>query len=238
MDSRPNPTVPSLDFVKDALKHQRQHHQGALYAGDRHGSESPVSPPMGHVGPSPRSSWPDFYQGRFTSAAYRSFVQFKYKTFLDFLEDSIEDNDNVLEVGIGTGVISSILNERNNTPAYFGIDIDQQMVTKARKQVGAGYVMQGDMCNVRSIQQFSPHVIHGMGVLEHLSDEDIKAHVMAARASGAFMLIHYVPGVLHVLPSYGDERLMDPLEWQRIAAPTETILFNDAKDYVLVWRFR
>lgn len=184
-----------------------------------------------------RSKWQEFYATRFSCPAYRAYVQFKYATFLGLVEAAIEPGDVVLEVGTGTGVITSILQERRRMSIYRALDIDPGMVEEARKLVPSS-VYQGDMRKPEDLLRFgAARVIHGMGVLEHHTDTDIRQHIRAARDTGAEVLIHYVPGALHVTPSFGDERLLGPLEWHRIAEPTEMILFNEARDYVLVWLF-
>jgi SAM-dependent methyltransferase len=187
-----------------------------------------------------RSKWQEFYATRFSCEGYRTYVQWKYETYLGLVAAAIEPGDLVLEVGTGTGVITSILKERRPLAYYRAMDIDPGMVEEAKKLLPypPSMVYRGDMRLPKCLWPAAqPNVIHGMGVLEHLSDQDIRRHIRAAQEVGAEVLIHYVPGELHLTPSFGDERLLDPLEWQRIAQPTEIVLFNGAADYVLIWRF-
>lgn len=76
---------------------------------------------------------------------------------------------------------------------------------------------------------------HSHGVLEHFNDVEIRDIIKLQREQYE-TLIHYVPSYLYRTPSFGDERLMTPENWQEICQPDEIIEFNGGYDLILKWR--
>lgn len=192
------------------------------------------SGPQGHRLKEAASPWFEFYKDRIGSKTYEKHVARAYAPFLDAIHREWRPGDASLEVGCGMGTITKILG-RDNHHARVAIDLDQQMVSVARGNLlGVAKVLHGDM---RMCDYVRAGVIHGHGVLEHLNDYDIYRTIESHRQSGARVAIHYVPGAGHIMPSFGDERLM-PLEWWKDKwDTTEAFTFNEGKDYVLIWRF-
>jgi SAM-dependent methyltransferase len=181
------------------------------------------------------SQWYDFYHDRIGKAEYRRYVARQYKPFLDAIHQEASPGDCLLEVGCGMGTITHILREYARFRPMVALDNDQKMYHVARRELhGMALVVHADM---RDCDWVTADVIHGHGVLEHLDDHDIYRTLEAHSRSGAKAAIHYVPGIKHGSPSFGDERLL-PLEWWVDKWDVdEAHTFNDGKDYVLIWRF-
>lgn len=184
--------------------------------------------------------WPEFYKGRLCSVSYRSYVSRRYAPFIQEIVRSIKSGDRVVEVGCGLATITSILSSmpQGDGRPWCGFrcyDINPDMVEYARMNLRDVHPV--EVGDARLPTGRLPDIVHSHGMLEHLSDEDIRAVVEAHRKDGARIAIHYVPGEKYETPSYGDERLMSLAEWHLIAAPTRSFTFNDDHDYVLIWEF-
>jgi len=193
-------------------------------------------------------TWDEFYKGRLLSEGYRNYVTKRYAPFIGEIMTNMKAGDRVIEIGCGLATITSILAEnagrllideggesRECFAGFRCFDISPVMVKLARQNLYEGYPV--DVGDARLPTNRLPDIIHSHGMLEHMSDEDIRAVIEASRKDGARVAIHYVPGEKYVTPSFGDERLMSLKAWEQICAPTEAYTFNDGYDYVLKWRF-
>lgn len=182
-------------------------------------------------------SWSKFYASRVCNEGYISYARSRYAEHLHTIDRTIRPGDHVLEVGFGLGTITKILARDEQMPVLFrGYELDPEMIDLA-------HTNNPEMRNrIHEHSMLHPYrhycnVVHGHGVLEHLSDADIRKSVEVARRSGARCLIHYVPSAKYVVPSFGDERLLTANQWRDIANPTNIKSYNDGFDYTLIWRF-
>jgi hypothetical protein len=185
-----------------------------------------------------KRTWTEFYAGRDTKQ-YRDYVRKQYAPFIDAVTREIfplaQHCPVILEVGSGLCTVTQLIEPYTCTSTLVCMDIDQEMVRQTRVTMrDRAHVIHADM---RTASWIRADVIHGHGVLEHLSDASIARTLAAHKASGAKVAIHYVPGEKHKAPSFGDERLMPFGWWIDKFNPTEAFEFNDGKDYVLIWRF-
>jgi SAM-dependent methyltransferase len=184
--------------------------------------------------------WVDFYRGRFLSRDYLHYANGRYAPFLDAIRRYMKQGDRVVEVGCGLATITKLLIQGRSKRPWVGFrayDLSPDMVALAKENLsedGDYPVLVGDM---RDRLSCYPDIIHGHGVLEHYSDEDIRRTIEAHSWSGARVALHYVPGEGYEKPTFGDERLMGISEWKRIAQPTEVEPFNGGNDYTLIWEF-
>lgn len=178
--------------------------------------------------------WTKFYEGRLLDENYLRYVQLRYRPFLSEICDSMKPGDRVIEVGCGMATITSILTGTSIFCGYRAYDLSPDMVHYAQINLGGYPVEVGD---ARLPTGKLPDIVHSHGLLEHMSDDDIRSVIDASRKDGARAAIHYVPGDKYERPSFGDERLMSLKQWVDICAPTDFFDFNDGYDYVLKWIF-
>lgn len=182
------------------------------------------------------SPWANFYEGR-EGHEYREYVSKRYATYIEAIRQRIRTNDLVMEIGCGTGTITSLLADRECGQArYVATDIDYQMVeiTKKRmKTLGLDDVgvYQRDALDWK--HGTLADVVHSHGMLEHFSDDRIR-YVIERFRKHAHTQVHYVPG-RYPAPTFGDERLMSVSAWWKICKPSQIITFNDGLDYALVF---
>lgn len=177
--------------------------------------------------------WADFYRGRL-GEGYRQYFAERYKPFLDRIRDCRKEGDRIVEIGCGIGTTTSILAADGTFCGYRCFDICPEMVVLARINTSDRPCDIGD---ARHPTGRLPDIVHSHGLLEHMSDDDIRSVIESSRLDGARWAIHYVPGDKYKTPSFGDERLMPLERWREICKPTETFRFNDDHDYCLIWRF-
>jgi SAM-dependent methyltransferase len=174
------------------------------------------------------SRWSDFYQQRSTKQ-YRDYLANQYATFVSLIKDV--QGKVVLEAGCGTGAISRILIESNQSNRYIVGDVCADMLAIASRSLPDVEAVLLDILNPLSIEA---DIIHSHGVLEHFSDAQIK-QIVDNQLKITKNLVHYVPGAAHRTPSFGDERLMIASEWKAIANPTRIVEFNCGHDLALIW---
>lgn len=164
----------------------------------------------------------DFYKDRINSS-YQDYFNDRYEPFLRKIK-ALEPRL-VIEEGMGIGSVSKSLISANFE--CFGYDIEDKMVTLAKRNNPTLHVWQDD------IFKFNPKfpedvllVTHG--VLEHFSDEQILAYFKARESNQS---IHYVPLNKYKEQSFGDERLMPHTFWTEISGSDNWGLFNDCHDF-------
>lgn len=182
------------------------------------------------------SPWATFYEGR-EGASYRDYVKDRYAPFIDAIDSRINHNELVLELGAGTGTITSILADydQKHNVKFAATDLDPVMVDLSRNR------MQGLGLDVACYQMDAlgrfvskADVVHSHGMLEHFDDDTIFQIITHHRS--AYVQVHYVPG-LYDKPTFGDERLMSVDAWWKICKPagcSQIITFNYGLDYALI----
>lgn len=182
------------------------------------------------------AAWTEFYKDRLLSVGYSQYAAKRYAPFLEAIISRIKPGDRVVEVGCGIATMTALLAETVSCFCGFRCyDVSPDMVQLSRLNLHEGFPV--DVGDARLPTGRYPDIVHSHGMLEHLSDDDIRSVIEAHRTDGARAAIHYVPGDKYETPSFGDERLMRLSDWQDIAIPTDSFTFNDGYDYVLVWDF-
>lgn len=182
-------------------------------------------------------TWTEFYKGRLLSLEYQQYCQDKYWPFIHEIMRRMKPGDRVVEVGCGLATMTRILvdaTERARS-GFRCFDLSPEMVKYARINLHEGFPV--DVGDARLPTNSKPDIVHSHGMLEHLSDEDIRSVIQSHRDDGARAAVHYVPGIKYAKPSFGDERLMTMELWSDIAAPTRIMPFNEDYDYALIWEF-
>lgn len=187
-----------------------------------------------------RSDWYNFYESRMNDN-YRHHIRTYYKFFIDEVIKRTRSNGVFCEVGCGMGNITAEIERQRKGHFHLMIDRDPQMLklTDANcEHVLDKKLILGDITKDWTESCIMPPyiraTIHGHGVLEHMTDEQIQATIAQQRRFSETIL-HYVPSFKYKVPSFGDERLMKPDQWAAIAHPDEILSFNDSFDLVLVW---
>jgi SAM-dependent methyltransferase len=83
------------------------------------------------------SPWAKFYAGR-EGASYREYVRKRYAPFINAIASRLNYHDLVLELGAGTGTISSILADyhTDKTHKVDATDVDPEMLDAINQRVG------------------------------------------------------------------------------------------------------
>lgn len=173
------------------------------------------------------SKWSEFYQGRCNSR-YMEYVLERYQPFLgEILRD---EPLRLLEEGCGVGTISKCLIaiDPGIDPYLSDNCVDQLRLAEANTGLKP---MQS--CIVKGGNDTFADVIHGHGILEHFSDDDVLA-IINRQWQLAPKVVHYVPTNKYKTPSFGDERLL-PVEYWLSFQPTRHFTFNDGYDLCLIW---
>jgi trans-aconitate methyltransferase len=83
------------------------------------------------------SPWATFYEGR-EGASYQSYVQKRYRPYIEAIEKRVRPRDLVLELGAGTGTITKALAVKAHL--YYGArlaatDVDPEMVDIVKRRL-------------------------------------------------------------------------------------------------------
>lgn len=193
------------------------------------------------------SRWADFYRTR-DADRYLRYARTRYAPFLAIVQAAIRPGDTVIELGCGMGTITRALYD-NGAPAkqFVMVDADNAMLGMAaynsryfhedKIRLYANDARRIGLPDTDTMHRGAYDVAHSHGVLEHFSDEDIRAVVASQKRLGVWAAVHYVPGEKYDSPSFGDERLMTPEQWRDICDPHAIVPFNDGFDYALVWTY-
>lgn len=174
------------------------------------------------------SQWSEHYAGR-VGPSYAKYAETKYAQFISELLN-VDPYATFREEGCGIGTISRILigNGRYHLTAF---DLCPEQVHLAKRNTD-------NFIPITVGNIFDPHgevdVIHGHGVIEHFSDEQIKMILDGQRAE-AKKVVHYVPTDGYDTPSFGDERLMPVQWWVDNFKPTRYHVSDCGCDLTLVW---
>jgi SAM-dependent methyltransferase len=183
------------------------------------------------------ASWTDFYKGRLLDQGYRDYAYDRYLPFIKTICSHIKNGDRVIEIGCGLATITSLLYEKafHKWCGYRCYDICPEMVSLARINLENRFPV--DIGDARLHTGRYPDIVHSHGMLEHLSDEDIRKVIHAHKLDGARAAVHYVPSWKYENPSFGDERLLTAQKWKAICDPTRITEFNGGYDFILEWEF-
>lgn len=185
-----------------------------------------------------RSEWYKFYEDRM-NMHYRKHISTRYGEFIDYIINSMPDKGkkpvHIHEAGCGAANISlALYNKLKEQKTNFHISMSDKcpdMLELAHTNVPEGYKALIDMTK-DSIP--TADVVFSHGVLEHFADRDI-LNIVSKQLQAASRVVHYVPSAKYKKPSFGDERLMTPEQWQEICNPTSIIEFNEGYDLILSW---
>lgn len=144
----------------------------------------------------------------------------------------IRPGDTVIELGCGIGNISRALSDLDCGLICVDNVKDMLSFSAQNKLNGRAQFIEADITRYYRIPG---DVAHSHGVLEHFSNAQIQRAIKIQQIQYR-ELIHYVPGAKYSVPSFGDERLMTPEQWDAICKPDEIIEFNDGFDLILKWR--
>lgn len=192
-------------------------------------------------------SWYDFYKDRINER-YRRHLTRKY----GFLVNSVAETDyeNYVEIGCGAGNITRLVRDIHNSEAnYTLVDNCPRMLSLSIEN------NQHHNCNfkISDVRKRLAHgfndtetLVHSHGLLEHFSNEDIIKIIDEADAISNEQF-HYVPSDKYDEPSFGDERLLSPRQWEAILSLQGQVgfdikEFNEGKDLLIhiyrnhVWR--
>ncbi len=159
-------------------------------------------------------SWGDFYEG----AGGRDYFARHTAIHRDFLREILERKPSkLLEAGCGSGIMS-VFFSMSGVRTTIACDRDVEVLKKARETSSAW------KADVRFENQDLFHfkypadsfdAVFSQGVLEHFSDEEIRAACQEAlRVSPVF--IFSVPGYYYKHKDFGNERLLKDKDWEVI----------------------
>lgn len=183
------------------------------------------------------SAWKNFYAGR-EGHDYRMYVRDRYAPFIEAIASRVKCIDLVLELGTGTGTITSLLADYHNdeTSKFAATDIDPEMVSIAKERMADHNLIDVSVYRENAfIGGTQAEVVHSHGMLEHFDDFTIRKII--ENYSHARVQVHYVPG-MYGEPTFGDERLMPVQAWWDICKPDQIVTFNEGLDYALIFEKR
>lgn len=172
-------------------------------------------------------SWHKFYKDRVNSG-YQDYFEERYAVMIEAI---VSFNPiMVREEGIGIGSVTKALWNRNILST--GFDNCIEMVKLANLNNGGTVAYQDCILNPWKPDHTSDLVVTH-GVLEHFQDHDIISIAARHRMQG-IPAIHYVPTNKYKEPSFGDERLLSPIQWVELVQAKAYHLFNDGYDLLLI----
>lgn len=192
-------------------------------------------------------TWHDFYLERMNDN-YRRHIERRYAPFIDKII-TIAGKQNALyiaEMGCGAANVSRIIKKYYTTGIHMLVDKCPKMLDLAKQNMNGekdvffftADITDGDLRKALDLPILGPppriDLIHAHGVLEHFDNETIRK-IIKLQLEMSPIAIHYVPSSKYEKPSFGDERLMSPAQWDQIAKPTSIEFFNDGYDLILTW---
>ena len=160
-----------------------------------------------------RKSWGDFYEG----AGGVDYFLDHIAIHKDFLKEILKRKPaTALEAGCGSAIMSVFLSMTGIRVT--GCDRDEEVLQKAAQTAKSWKTpvqfVKEDLLNL-SLLQNSFDVSFSQGVLEHMSDEQIrKSCAEILKVSPVF--IFSVPSVHYKHQDFGDERLLPLADWKNI----------------------
>lgn len=185
--------------------------------------------------PVPKTEWFDFYMKRINSS-YQEYFNRRYKPLLDIiLEQKVFA---VREEGIGIGSVAKALQALTVDEMYiYGFDQCNKMLELCQENNPWISVYRDDILRegkkLCSTFYPEPDLVVTHGVLEHFQDDQIQ-EILSRYRRKKIPNIHYVPTSGYEMPSFGDERLLEPDYWLSKFKPADHLLFNSEKDLLLI----
>lgn len=179
-------------------------------------------------------TWSEIYSQRLNQS-YFDYFKKQYAPFLELIERELKATEYMysVELGCGIGNVTRYIQELNPKSMIFQlIDSCPEMLAMAIKNTKSDWTTY--KCrDITTAPTFFGSLIHSHGVLEHLTDEQIKSIVSRNSCAGNLQ-IHYIPTDKWITPSRGDERLLSKEYWKELTSPKDMIEFNEGKDLVII----
>jgi trans-aconitate methyltransferase len=199
-----------------------------------------------------KPTWYDFYKARMNDQ-YREHVASRYEPFIERVAHQAMRGRFVMEAGCGAANVSRVVQNRiarsrfqvlvDNDPDVLSLAHQNMVTTGAENFVLVRHdILQPSSPSCQEFADWFQPGMYGLvyshGVLEHFGDHEIRLAIqrqMELLEPGG-KLLHYVPSAKYEKPSFGDERLMTPDQWDDICNPDCISFFNHGRDLVLEWR--
>jgi 2-polyprenyl-3-methyl-5-hydroxy-6-metoxy-1,4-benzoquinol methylase len=179
-------------------------------------------------------SWYNFYKTRVNSEEYLKYFKQRYKPMIDVIVGFVPSV--ICEEGVGIGSLAKSLSDLATVPLIYGFDNDPLMIELAtlnlKETKSKIIIYEDDIIKPKTMIYSSLVCTHG--VLEHLSDEDIKIITDRYERRNIKHRVHYVPTEKYGTPSFGDERLLPVHHWLNLVKPKDYIIFNEGHDLLLI----
>lgn len=177
-------------------------------------------------------TWHEFYAARM-NPRYWKHIEERYALFLNYISLSTKSSDRLHEAGCGAANISRVLRTKLENRLVL-TDRCPEILKLAKINMQASE--RHEITTLDLLEQKSPdaEITFSHGVLEHFTDEQIRL-ILKNQLHNSEKVVHYVPSAKYLTPSFGDERLLTPDQWNDICKPNDIIEFNDGYDLILTW---
>ena len=181
--------------------------------------------------------WVTFYANRNNEHYYQR-VSDKYSPFISTISNSILPGDKIVEFGCGLCNITRNLVTKHWANNFYALDKEIEMLKLSEQNLDRAGIPRSKVSlylgDARTAILYGD-IAHSHGLLEHFKDKDIQA-IIGQQLGNFREIFHYVPSYKYSAPSFGDERLMTPDQWQDICKSSEILEFNNGYDLILRWR--
>jgi len=171
----------------------------------------------------PKDEWAKFHE---KALPYEEAIkQEPFKTLIDTIVSFVKQYqlESILETGFGTGYALIGLTQQLRGVAIEGIESSYKLLDRCliliQKMDSSAVATIGDIFD-SSIYKTEPQLIYHQGLLEHLSDDEIK-QLLNLQTTNSFAVIFSVPSKFYGKQDFGDERLLTLEEWKKILKPFE-----------------
>jgi glycosyltransferase involved in cell wall biosynthesis/2-polyprenyl-3-methyl-5-hydroxy-6-metoxy-1,4-benzoquinol methylase len=179
------------------------------------------------------SRWAQIYQRVSLSqipAHFQTFTNMPFLArYLETVQACCSPGSRALETGVGFGYGAIWLSLRGALAT--GIDYSQEIVDRANRinqcLNGSAYFYYGDMFRLKEYAHGTYDVIFHQGVLEHFSDEEIRA-ILAQQLEIGRQVVFSVPSVYYPYEKeFGNERNLSLEAWEKILTdyPVERLTY-------------
>jgi 2-polyprenyl-3-methyl-5-hydroxy-6-metoxy-1,4-benzoquinol methylase len=174
-------------------------------------------------------TWPEYLTGEtlFTNAI-------RLRNLIWTIQRFVPLGSKLLEVGFGSGATAVLLADIGYRVT--AIDINKELVERACSKY-VGWIKKGllDIRIGNMLELPWDHsefdLVYHQGVLEHFSD-DVIVHALREQARVAPLIIFDVPNHRCKKRSFGDERLLAPQQWRRLAREAGLdIVYEGGRDF-------
>lgn len=205
------------------------------------------------------SKWSEFYKDRLNDK-YQKHIETRYAPFINELTTTAKTLEILgfhpifVELGCGIGSITKAIQKQLPHSLHLLYDNDESMLCMAHKNLNSlnTFFHKKDLLNSCIVSHINSKIgeyqskfnnkkiaviVHSHGVLEHFSDNDIRAILKDYKQHRDFDKIkvlnfHYVPSHAYKTKSFGDERLLSPNYWANMFCKT-VIEFNSGYDLII-----